>query len=86
MTVGTGTGSGLVGTSASPGLFLPALKTTLSTPSAEKFGYRITLALWAIDPAPLSTELTNPTGIPGTNGRLLVLPRDNKISPTFTKF
>jgi hypothetical protein len=38
VTVGTGVGCGAAGTRASPGLFLPALRTTLTTPSAEKFG------------------------------------------------
>jgi adenylosuccinate synthase len=38
VTVGTGVGCGAAGTSASPGLFLPALSTTLTTPSAEKSG------------------------------------------------
>ena len=69
VTVGIGVGSGFTGTSASPGFKVGAPRTTATTPSVEKFVYKSTVALCAMEPAELSTAVTYPTGTPGTNGR-----------------
>jgi len=58
VTVGIGVGSGFTGTSASPGFIVGAPRTTATTPRVEKFVYRSTVAICAMEPAESSTEVT----------------------------
>jgi hypothetical protein len=68
VTVGIGVGSGFGGTSESRGSISGAARTTLTIPRDEKLAKKRTSAVWVTAPAALSTEVTSPTGTPGTKG------------------